>query len=152
MSSLTTRGSSMAFNSDAKLDSLTMRNGYGAHPAPNYVRKPGPAGETLLQALARENATLPPWDPMRKVWLSVPFQQKKDAMGLGAVFDVTRNRYYVTQEQAIALRDLEASALHTRTHEPPSASLLLAFCHTLEPPHPLWSSILPRGFLQTRCR
>lgn len=98
------------YNSDSSL--LPHRNGYGAHPAPDYVRKSGPAGETLIQALARENATVPPWDPTRKVWLTVPYKEKREAMGLGAKFDIDRNRYYVTQEQAIALRDLEASAMH----------------------------------------
>lgn len=102
----------MSYNSDTS--HLHERNGYGARPALDYVRKPGPAGETLMQALARENSTLPPWDPTRKVWLSVPFKQKRDAMGLGAKFDNDRNRYYVTQEQAIALRDLEVSAMPTR--------------------------------------
>lgn len=65
------------------------------------------SAETLEQALARENRTLSAsqLQPSRKVYLCVPFREKKDAMGFGAQFDTGRNRWYVLQEQAVALMD-----------------------------------------------
>ena len=65
------------------------------------------SGETLEQALARENKDLDAsaLQPSRKVYLCVPFREKKDAMGFGAQYDIGRNRWYVLQEQAVALMD-----------------------------------------------
>jgi hypothetical protein len=66
------------------------------------------SSETLEQALARENKNLDASaasQPSRKVYLCVPFKEKKDAMGFGAQFDIGRNRWYVLQEQAVALMD-----------------------------------------------
>ena len=66
------------------------------------------SSETLEQALARENKALDASaasQPSRKVYLCVPFKEKKDAMGFGAQFDNGRNRWYVLQEQAVALMD-----------------------------------------------
>jgi hypothetical protein len=66
------------------------------------------SSETLEQALARENKNLDASaasQPSRKVYLCVPFKEKKDAMGFGAQFDNGRNRWYVLQEQAVALMD-----------------------------------------------
>ena len=65
------------------------------------------SGETLEQALARENKNLDAsaLQPSRKVYLCVPFKEKKDAMGFGAQYDIGRNRWYVLQEQAVALMD-----------------------------------------------
>ena len=65
------------------------------------------SSETLEQALARENSNLDASElqPSRKVYLCVPFREKKDAMGFGAQFDNSCNRWYVLQEQAVALMD-----------------------------------------------
>ena len=65
------------------------------------------SGETLEQAPARENKSLDAsaLQPSRKVYLCVPFKEKKDAMGFGAQYDIGRNRWYVLQEQAVALMD-----------------------------------------------
>ena len=48
-----------------------------------------------------------PDDPNRKIYIRVPFKEKKVAIGFGAVFDTDRNRWCVTQEQAIALKEVE---------------------------------------------
>ena len=61
------------------------------------------------EKLAMENRKLAnaPDDPNRKIYIRVPFKEKKVAIGFGAIFDTDRNRWCVTQEQAIALKDVE---------------------------------------------
>lgn len=61
------------------------------------------------EKLSMENRKLAnaPLDMKRKVYLRVPFKEKKIAIGFGAVFDTDRNRWCCTQEQAIALKDVE---------------------------------------------
>jgi hypothetical protein len=61
------------------------------------------------EKLAMENAKLAnaPPDPNRRIYLRVPFREKKVAIGFGAIFDTERNRWCCTQEQAIALKDVE---------------------------------------------
>ena len=61
------------------------------------------------ERLSMENRKLAnaPLDMKRKVYLRVPFKEKKIAIGFGAVFDTDRNRWCCTQEQAIALKDVE---------------------------------------------
>ena len=61
------------------------------------------------EKLSMENRKLAnaPVDMKRKVYLRVPFKEKKIAIGFGAVFDTDRNRWCCTQEQAIALKDVE---------------------------------------------
>ena len=61
------------------------------------------------EKLAMENRKMAnaPDDPNRKIYIRVPFKEKKVAIGFGAVFDTDRNRWCVTQEQAIALKDVE---------------------------------------------
>jgi len=61
------------------------------------------------EKLAMENRKMAnaPDDPNRKIYIRVPFKEKKVAIGFGAVFDTDRNRWCVTQEQAIALKEVE---------------------------------------------
>ena len=61
------------------------------------------------EKLAMENRKLAnaPDDPNRKIFIRVPFKEKKVAIGFGAIFDTDRNRWCVTQEQAVALKDVE---------------------------------------------
>ena len=61
------------------------------------------------EKLAMENRKLAnaPDDPNRKIYIRVPFKEKKVAIGFGAIFDTDRNRWCVTQEQAVALKDVE---------------------------------------------
>jgi len=57
------------------------------------------------------------------VYLHVPFHEKREAMGLGAQFDTSRRRWFVTQDVALAHRDQARPPLATPLPTTPYCTL-----------------------------
>ena len=115
----------MALSHQTSAEEAARRQTAAAHPTQGQHGMGDPVTgrpRSYEEKLAMENrkmANAPP-DPNRKIYIRVPFKEKKVAIGFGAVFDTDRNRWCVTQEQAIALKEVESfqSNPHSDLPEP----------------------------------
>ena len=74
------------------------KNNAGAGlPACEKDRRPQRAQQGVAQA---RRPTMAGLEPSKKVYLVVPFKEKKDAMGVGAQFDRDRNRWCAAPQRA----------------------------------------------------